>query len=105
MPWDGDLVNLRAALIGIYSKWTNVAGERACPISFTDEEMRSAMEESQEWNEATDMLTEIRNNLGIDLEGSTDPENYDRATALSMDWRIQMLKNAKAEEKERCWQI
>ena len=105
MPWDGDLVNLRAVLIGVYSNWTKVIGERACPISFTEEEMRLAMEESQEWNEATDMLIEIRNNLGIDLEGSTDPENYDRATALNMEWRIQMLRNAKPEEKGRCWQI
>ena len=105
MPWDGDLVNLRAALIGVYSKWDNLVGGRACPISFTDEEVRFAMQESKEWNEAAEILTTIRDSLGIDGEGGTDPENYDRACALNQAWRIQMLKEAKAEEKEQCWQI
>ncbi|KAL8838293.1 MAG: hypothetical protein Q9170_002190 [Blastenia crenularia] len=105
MPWDGDLVNLRAALIGVYSKWDDLVGERACPISFTDEEVRFAMQESGEWNEAAEVLTTIRDTLGIDGEGGTNPENYNRAAALNKEWRIQMLKEAKAEEKERSWQI
>lgn len=105
MPWDGDLVNLRAALIGVHSKWDEIVGERACPISFTDEEVRFAIQESREWNEAADVLTTIRDTLGIDGEGGTDPENYNRAAALNKEWRIQMLKEAKAEEKERSWQI
>lgn len=105
MPWDGDLVNLRAALIGIHSKWDDLVGERACPISFTEEEVRLALQESREWNEAAEVLATIRDTLGIDGEGGTHPENYDRAVALNKEWRIQMLKAAKPEEKERCWQI
>ena len=105
MPWDGDLVNLRAALIGLHLKWDDLVKECACPITFTDEEVRVAMEESREWNEAAEVLTTIRNSLGIDPEGGTAPENYDRAVVLNKEWRIQMLKAAKAEEKEQCWQI
>ena len=105
MPWDGDLVNFRAALIGVRSKWDDLVGERACPISFTEEEVRVAMQESREWNEAAEVLTTIRDTLGIDGEGGTDPENYNRAAALNKEWRIRMLKEAKSEEKERSWQI
>lgn len=105
MPWDGDLVNLRAALIGVRSKWNDLVGEEPCPISFTDDEMRIAMEESAEWNEAAEQLATIRNTLGIDGEGGTDPENYPRACILNREWRMQMLKAAKAEEQDRCWQI
>ena len=105
MPWDGDLVNLRAALIGVHSKWSDLVGERPCPISFMNEEMQFAMEESREWNEAAEVLTTIRDTLGIDEEGDTNPENYNRAAALNKEWRIQMLKEAKTEEKERSWQI
>lgn len=101
MPWDGDLVNLRAALIGVHSKWSDLVGERPCPISFMNEEMQFAMEESREWNEAAEVLTTIRDTLGIDEEGDTNPENYNRAAALNKEWRIQMLKEAKTEEKER----
>lgn len=105
MPWDGDLVNLRAALIGVHSKWNDLVGEHPCPISFTDEEVRIAMQESKEWNEAAEVLATVRNSLGIDGEGGTDLDNYNRARVLNREWRMQMLKEAKAEEQERCWQI
>ncbi|KAI9680618.1 MAG: hypothetical protein M1817_004058 [Caeruleum heppii] len=105
MPWDGDLVNLRAALVGVHSKWTDLVGDHPCPISFTDDEMRIAMQESKEWNEAAEILATIRDSLGIDGEGGTDPENYDRACMLNREWRMQMLKEAKAEEREQCWRI
>ena len=105
MPWDGDLVNLRAALIGVHSKWNDLVGEHPCPVSFTSEEVQIAMQESKEWNEAAEVLATIRNTLGIDGEGGTDPENYSRACVLNREWRMQMLKEAKAEERERCWRI
>ena len=105
MPWDGDLVNLRAALIGIHSKWNNLVREPPCPISFTDEEVRIAMQESKEWNEAAEVLATIRNSLGIDGEGGTDLDNHNRACFLNREWRMQMLREAKAEEQGRCWQI
>lgn len=105
MPWDGDLVNLRAALIGVRSKWKDLVGEDPCPISFTDEDVQVAMKESKEWNEAAEILATMRNTLGIDGEGGTDPQNYNRACALNREWRIRMLMEANAEEKERCWQI
>jgi hypothetical protein len=63
MPWDGDLVNLRAALSGIHSNWKEIAGEDPCPISFTTEEVH--MKESKEWNEAAEILGTIRDSLGI----------------------------------------
>ena len=105
MPWDGDLVNLRAALVGVHSKWNDLVGEDPCPISFTDGEVRNGMLESTEWNEAAEHLATIRSTLGIDEEGGTDPENYPRACFLNRAWRMQMLKAAKPEERERCWQI
>ena len=37
-----------------------------CSICFTDDEGRIAMQESKEWNEATEGLATIRNTLGID---------------------------------------
>ncbi|KAL9103637.1 MAG: hypothetical protein Q9163_001332 [Psora crenata] len=105
MPWDGDLVNLRAALIGVHSKWKALVGEYPCPISFTDEEVRIAMQESEEWNEAAELLATIRNTLGIDGEGGTDPGNYSRAYILNKEWRMQMLKGVRAEEREQCWRV
>ncbi len=59
-------------------------GEYPCPVLFTDEEVRIAMQESKEWNEAAEVLATIRNTLGIDGEGGTDPENHSRACVLNM---------------------
>jgi hypothetical protein len=106
MPWDGDLVNLRASLIGVHSKWNDLVGEHPSrPISFTDEDVQVAMKESQEWNDAAEVLATIRKPLCIDGEGGTDPENYDCACPLKQAWRMQMLREAKAEERELCWQM
>lgn len=105
MPWDGDLVNLRAALIGVHSKWNDLAGECPCPISFTDEEVQVAMQESKEWNEAAEILATIRKSLDINEEGGTDLDNHNRACVLNKEWRMQILKAAKAEEQVQCWQI
>ena len=109
MPWDGDLVSLRASLVGIHSKWNHLTnGESpSCPISFTDEEGQSAMQESAEWNEAAEVLTRFRNSLGINGEGCTGPENYDFAVALNRELRVQLLRETKTKTKEtqRCWEI
>ena len=107
MPWDGDLVNLRAALVGVFSRWNELVGkeQQPCPISFTSEEVQIAMEESKEWNEAAEMLATIRDNLDIDGEGGTDPENYDFACELNREWRMQMFEEAKVDEREVAWRI
>ena len=104
-PWNGDLVNLRAALIGIYSKWHDLVGEDPCPISFTAEEIQSAMKESEEWNDAAADLRNIRNYIGIDGQGGIDPEHFDFAKALNKEFRLQILREVDPEEKERFWQI
>jgi hypothetical protein len=105
MPWDGDLVNLRVALIGICSKWHDLFGDTPCPISTTDEEVQIATRESKEWNEAAEVLATVRESLDIDGEGGTDPANYSRACSLNWEWRVQKLRGSKKEERQRCWEI
>jgi hypothetical protein len=48
-PWDADVINLRAALVGITtpSVWSGISSA-ACPVVFSDEERETAMAESQE---------------------------------------------------------
>ncbi len=47
MPWDSDLFNLQAALIGVHSKRDDFVGEYPRPVSFTDEDVRVAMQVEQ----------------------------------------------------------
>jgi hypothetical protein len=100
-PWDGDLINLRAALIGITSArvWSDISSI-SCPVSFTDEEKEVALRESREWNESEILLSTIRNNLGIDLEGGTDPDNFDWAHQKNLELRREMLRQSEEHERE-----
>ncbi|PYH58589.1 aminoglycoside phosphotransferase family protein [Aspergillus niger CBS 101883] len=85
-PWDGDVINLRAALVGI-----------------TTSHRRTAMEESNEWNESEELLTIIRNDLGIDPEGGTEPENFEWASRRNLEYRLEMLRQAEEDERDICW--
>ncbi|KAJ5993401.1 hypothetical protein N7451_009125 [Penicillium sp. IBT 35674x] len=79
-PWDADIINLRAALVGITtpSVWSNISSA-VCPVVFSDDEREAAMAESQEGNESEQLLSAVRDHLGIDPEGGPEPDNFERA--------------------------
>ncbi|KAJ5788891.1 phosphotransferase enzyme family protein [Penicillium psychrosexuale] len=100
-PWDADLVNLRAALIGMTTRkaWDAISSH-PCPVSFSQTELEKSQEESEEWNESQALLTTIREDLGIDLEGGTTPENFERASRRNSEYRQAMVDHCE-EEKDR----
>ncbi|KAL2836121.1 hypothetical protein BJX68DRAFT_260014 [Aspergillus pseudodeflectus] len=80
-PWDADVINLRAALV----------------------EREAAIAESQEWNESEQLLSRVREHLNIDLEGGTDPDNFERAVEGNRQFRMEMVRQAEADQQEICW--
>ncbi|KAJ5135715.1 Mitochondria protein Fmp29 [Penicillium bovifimosum] len=103
-PWDADVINLRAALVGITtpSVWRGISSA-ACPLVFSDEERETAMAESQEWNESEQLLSRVREHLGIDLEGGTEPNNFERAVEGNRNFRMEMVRQAETDQREICW--
>ncbi|KAJ5631943.1 kinase-like domain-containing protein [Penicillium lividum] len=103
-PWDADIINLRAALVGITtpSVWSNISSA-VCPVVFSDDEREAAMAESQEWNESEQLLSEVRDHLGIDLEGGTEPDNFKRAVEGNRQFRMEMFRQAEVDQREICW--
>ena len=103
-PWDADTINLRAALVGITtpSVWNSISSV-ACPVVFSGEEREAAMAESQEWNESEQLLSRVREHLGIDLEGGTEPDNYERAVEGNRQFRMEMVRQAEPGQQELCW--
>jgi hypothetical protein len=103
-PWDADVINLRAALVGITtpSVWSKISSA-ACPVVFSEEEREAAIAESQEWNESEQLLSRVREHLNIDLEGGTEPDNFERAVEGNRQLRIEMVKQAEAGQQEICW--
>ena len=103
-PWDADVINLRAALVGITtpSVWSKISSA-PCPVIFSSEERDAAMAESQEWNESEQLLSQIRDHLGIDLEGGTELDNFERAVEGNRQFRMEMLRQSEVDEREICW--
>lgn len=69
-PWDADVINLRAALVGITSSivWSRISPFR-CPMSIYQEERERSIEESSEWNESEALLSRVRMILGSMKKG------------------------------------
>ena len=61
------------------------------------------MAESQEWNESEQLLSRVREHLGIDLEGGTEPDNYERAVEGNRQFRMEMVRQAEPGQQELCW--
>lgn len=103
-PWDTDVINLRAALVGITtpSVWSQLS-LAACPVVFKDEERKVAMAESQEWNESEQLLSRVREHLNIDLEGGTEPDSFERAVEGNRHFRMEMVRQAEADQQEISW--
>lgn len=103
-PWDADIINLRMALVGITSPhvWDSIS-PLPCPGSFSDTEREIAIRESEGWNESEAMLKTIRDNIGIDLEGGTTPENFEWESLRNMEFRLEMQRHCEEHERELCW--
>lgn len=61
------------------------------------------MEEPNEWNESEELLTIIRNDLGIDPEGGTESANFEWASRRNLEYRLEMLRQAEEDERDICW--
>jgi hypothetical protein len=91
-PWDADLINLRAALVGITNAWDDIS-TLPCPISFSGEDLKKALNDALEWKESAEILLAVRDSLG----------NFEHASDMNQKWRIEMLKHAEAHERDLCW--
>ncbi|KAJ5480322.1 hypothetical protein N7530_005831 [Penicillium desertorum] len=101
---DADVINLRAALVGITtpSVWNGISSA-ACLVVFSDKERETAIAESQEWNKSEQLLSRVREHLDIDLEGGTEPDNFERAVEGNRQFRMEMVRQAEKDQREICW--
>ncbi|KAB8264121.1 kinase-like domain-containing protein [Aspergillus pseudonomiae] len=87
-PWDADVINLRTALVGITtpSVWSKISSA-VCPV----------------WNESEQLLSRVREHLNIDPEGGTEPDDFERAVEGNRQFRMEMVRQAEAGQREICW--
>lgn len=75
----------------------------SCPVVFSDEEREAPIAESQEWNESEQLLSRVREHLNIDLEGGTELDNFETAVEGNRQFRMEMFRQAEADQQEICW--
>ncbi|KAI1947423.1 hypothetical protein LOZ53_006289 [Ophidiomyces ophidiicola] len=103
-PWDADYINLKMSLVYVAKNWDTFSPEHPCPIFFTPEEQQTALCEANDWNESASMLSQMRESMSIDSEGGTEPENFDFAMNMNLEFRMEMVKQAEPHQRNICWQ-
>ncbi|KAJ5589615.1 Mitochondria protein Fmp29 [Penicillium hordei] len=54
-------------------------------------------------NESEQLLSQVREHLDIDLEGGTEPDNFERAVEGNRSFRIEMVRQAEVDQRELYW--
>ncbi|WEW60945.1 hypothetical protein PRK78_006433 [Emydomyces testavorans] len=102
MPWDADFINLKMSLVHVSQSWDKFSAED-CPILFTPEEQKKALDDATEWNESAAILTQMRDGMGIDIEGGTEPENLEFAMHINQGLRTETVRHSEKHERELAW--
>lgn len=84
--------------IYIYRYWHELGFNFACPIHFTQDELRRHVEDGEGWNEAQDFWKAIGGIVARD--GWTPHSMYDEAVALFAELRELGLKNMKGKARD-----
>jgi hypothetical protein len=48
-------------------------------------------------------LSQVREHLDIDLEGGTEPDNFETAVEGNRKYRKEMVRQAEVDQRELCW--
>ena len=83
--------------IGNGSHWDEINTDVPCPISFTDEELQSHIQDAEGWNERAEFWESLEGFVRRD--GWTANDKYDRALEMFAKIRDQELQNLTGEDR------
>ncbi|KAM5465080.1 hypothetical protein MauCBS54593_006715 [Microsporum audouinii] len=101
-PWDADLINLKAGLVGLTRIWDQMI-PYPCPISFSSEDEKAALHDATEWRECEEILSNMQETLGVDREGGTHPDDFEHAYEMAQRLRLQIYTNAEERLRSLFW--
>ncbi|KAL6233114.1 hypothetical protein BDW75DRAFT_232219 [Aspergillus navahoensis] len=96
--WDDDILPLRESLIQLERYWRELGFDFPCPIHFTEEELRTHVEESEGWNDVQEFWNSVANI--VTREGWTPNHLYNDAVTLFAELRDTGLKTMTGKERE-----
>ncbi|KAF3899222.1 Mitochondria protein Fmp29 [Trichophyton interdigitale] len=101
-PWDADLINFRAGLVGLTKIWDGMISD-PCPISFSPDDEKAILNDATEWRECEEILLNIQENIGVDREGGTHPDDFEHAYEMAQRLRLQIYANAEEKLRKLFW--
>ena len=103
LPWNGDLVAFRAAILNVVNNWEHVGGQQACPLQYSAAEVKGWTEEYNEWSEASKSLEAFRSDLGINEDGWISSESYEESAERNQWLRREITATAWRELQKEIW--
>ncbi|KAK2764467.1 hypothetical protein FQN54_009162 [Arachnomyces sp. PD_36] len=110
-PWEGNNAQLKADLVHIVQNWDSIvapAGANAssssecnvppCPISFSPSEAQDALRIEREYEETDSQLSQIRDAIGVNVDGWTSNEMFEEAVARAKEFK-KMAINSVSDSK------
>ncbi|KAF9811121.1 hypothetical protein IEO21_06639 [Rhodonia placenta] len=101
-PWEGETIELKAALIRATETWETLAGDDApCPIAFDAEDVCETMKLHGALEESDRLVEAWQKASGLGPEGWVPTQHYEEAMALCKRMKESALASAETTEEER----
>jgi hypothetical protein len=103
-PWEGDSLSLKYTMLQVHQNWpmtldsVTPTQSVACPVQFTEDEMRQCTEEYNQEREKMQELAEIKSFIGIDSLGWVpDNEHLERSRKIAKAVKEGLLEHSQSE--------
>jgi hypothetical protein len=101
-PWEGDNNSLQAQLIKTLAHWSEFcSSEDRPPVQYSQAEVEACLARDTKQMNADEQMQEIRNFIGIDIEGWVQNENFENAKEKARLIRNEMAESAETEDDRR----
>lgn len=104
LPLGRELLSLRDVLIQVTQVWEHLSkpGE-ACPVRFTDDEVKQHNEEKAEWDKACSTLSMLHDMLGINVQGWVTVDMFQATVEENQRLRKQFILGGEPDFREEAW--
>jgi len=101
-PWEGDNTSLQAELIRTVAHWSEIASaEETPPVHYTSAEVDECLGRDANQKKADEQMQQVRNFIGINIEGWVQNEEFERAREKARLIRNEMAEGIGTEEERR----
>lgn len=101
VPWEGDNITLKADLVNLSRKWTELNCSAPCPVYFSDTESPKCLRLERALCEADDQLRACREAIGVGYEGWVPTEHYEDARRCERKLKADALEAAETDEERK----